>query len=287
MTWMTAAKRWRWLAVAVAASPAVCWAQDAGGPQYGGYQNALDQFFVSGGIIVWFVLFPMSVAMLGLAINYLISIRRGSLMPPEVRQHIQEMLEQRQYREALEFTAAESSMLSYAIHTALGAAGGGVAAMQRALDDAIDERVAKLLRRIEILNIIGNIAPMIGLFGTIYGLILAFNQLVLERGTPEPAQLAGAISVAMVTTFWGLLAAIPALSFFAWFRNRIDGVAAECALVGEDLLNLIQPGAKGQQPAAGGKQPAAQAPRPAPAAAGGPPPVARRVDGEDTSASPG
>lgn len=244
------------------------WAQDAA--SNGGYTSALDQFFTSGGIIVWFVQFPMSIVMVALAVHYVIGIRRSTLLPEEVHQQIQGLLEQRQYREALEFTATEPSMLSGAMHAALSAAGGGFAAMQRSLDDSVDERVGKLLRKIEIMNIIGNIAPMIGLFGTIYGMILAFNQLVLAGGSPDPAKLAGAISTALVTTFWGLLTAIPALSVFAFFRNRIDGLAAECAVVAEDLLGMIQPSKPGPAPA----------PKTEPAAAksGIRPPVAQRLD---------
>jgi len=263
------------------------------------YTSALQQFFVSGGPIVWFVLLPLSVAMAAMAIWCALTIRRGNLVPEPVRQQVKELIEQRQYREALEFTALEPSMLSSVIHAALSAASGGYAAMQRALAEAVEERAANLLRRAEYMNIIGNISPMIGLFGTVYGMIRAFHELVLARGTPEPARLAEGISVALVTTFWGLLIAIPALSVFAIFRNRIDGLAAECALTADELLSVLQPATRpaAQQPVA--QQPAGQTKPAAPAAGGsqGPqkaenpkgqdaarPPVAERIDESDRQA---
>ena len=221
----------------VAAHCGVALAQQDQPAQTAEYTSALQQFFVSGGPIVWFVLLPLSTAMVAMAIWCGITIRRGNLVPDQVRRQVQDLIDQRQYREALEFTSLEPSMLSYAIHGALSAASGGYAAMERALADSVDERSNKLLRRAEYMNIIGNISPMIGLFGTVCGMISAFNTLVLARGTPEPALLAGGISTALVSTFWGLLIAIPALSAFAIFRNRIDGLAAECAVVGEELLN--------------------------------------------------
>ncbi len=190
-------------------------------------------------------------------------------MPLEVREQVQQMIEQRQYREALEFTSAEPSMFSYVVHSAMAAATGGAAAMRRALDEAVEERTTKLLRRVEYMNMIGAISPMLGLFGTTYGIILALNELVLARGTPEPAQLAGAIGTALVCTFWGLMTAIPALAMFAIFRNRTDGLAAECALAAEDLLGAIhaanRPGhsAASRQPAAAEKEPAKSGVRPA------------------------
>ncbi len=100
----------------------------------------------------------------------------------------------------------------------------------------LEQQSSVLFRKIEWLNIIGNVAPMIGLFGTVWGMIEAFNRIVRAHGQPEPDQLAGAISIAMVTTLWGLFAAIPALAAYGSLRNRIDGLSAEVALVAEKVL---------------------------------------------------
>ncbi len=95
----------------------------------------------------------------------------------------------------------------------------------------------RLLRRIEYLNVIGNVSPMIGLFGTVVGMIQAFARIYSAAGgMPEADKLAGDIAVALVTTFWGLLIAIPALSAFALFRNRIDTYAAEVVKLCDGLL---------------------------------------------------
>jgi biopolymer transport protein ExbB len=252
-------------------------AADAAGPHYGGYANALDQFFWSGGGIVWFIQFPLSIVMVSLAIHYALVIRRGTMVPEEVRQQVQSLVEQRQYREALEFTGAEPSMFSHVVHYSLTAASGGYVAMRKAMDEAVEERTTKLLRKVEYMNMIGAVSPMIGLFGTTYGIILALNEMVLARGTPEPAQLAGAISTALVCTFWGLMTAIPALMLFAIFRNRVDGLAADCALAAEDLLGMIQP-IGGKPAAAPQAKPAAPAPGAKTEAGAGRPPVAQRLD---------
>lgn len=241
----------------------------------GGYTSALDQFFWSGGGIVIYIQFPLSVIMVALAVQLALMIRRAIIVPPEVRQQVQGMIEQRQYRETLEFTATEPSMFSYVVHSALSAATGGPTAMRKALDEAVEERTTKILRRVEYMNMIGAVSPMLGLFGTTYGIILALNALVLARGTPEPTQLAGAIATALVCTFWGLMTAIPALAMFAIFRNRTDGMAAECALAAEDLLAAIQPAGKAAAPA--GQRPAGK-PEPAAAKSGVRPPVAQRLD---------
>ena len=102
--------------------------------------------------------------------------------------------------------------------------------------ESLQEQAMTLFRRIEWLNIIGNVSPMVGLFGTVLGIIKMFNSLALAGGQPHPSQLAGGISVALVTTFWGLLIAIPALTVHGFFQNRIETLVSEAAVEGETIL---------------------------------------------------
>jgi len=83
-----------------------------------------------------------------------------------------------------------------------------------------------------------------GLFGTVYGMILAFQQLVASGGSPDPAKLAAGISTALVTTFWGLIVAIPALAAYALIRNKIDALTSEGLVIAEELISPFKPGAK-------------------------------------------
>ena len=77
---------------------------------------------------------------------------------------------------------------------------------------------------------------MVGLFGTVFGMIKLFNAIVISGGQPQPAQFAGGISVALVTTFWGLLIAIPALTVHSILRNRIESLTADAA---EEVENIL------------------------------------------------
>jgi biopolymer transport protein ExbB len=100
------------------------------------------------------------------------------------------------------------------------------------------------LRPLEYLNVLGNIAPMLGLFGTVYGMIVAFQTLVEEGGSADPGKLAAGISTALVTTFWGLIVAMPALAAYALIRNKIDALTSEGILIAEELINTFKPGNK-------------------------------------------
>ena len=111
--------------------------------------------------------------------------------------------------------------------------------METAMAEVLDRDTTSMLRRIEWLNIIGNVAPMIGLFGTVWGMIDAFTGIVHAGGQPEPADLAGGISTALVTTWWGMVVAIPALAAYGFLRNRIDSLSAQTAVTVEELLRDV------------------------------------------------
>jgi biopolymer transport protein ExbB len=236
-------------AVVVLAATTAAMAQGAAAEPGGPAELSwFDHFVVAGGWITWAILLPLSVATVALAFYYGVTLRRATLLPPESEKGVEELLGKRKYAEALRFTADEPSVLSSVLNAALVEAERGFAAMERAVEETLEDRTARLMRKIEYLNVIGSIAPMIGLFGTVYGMIRLFASIRAAGAIPEPAVIADEISIALVTTFWGLAIAIPALSVFALYRNRIDVLMAECALTCERLLNVFKPGAAAVPP---------------------------------------
>ena len=113
--------------------------------------------------------------------------------------------------------------------------------MQAGLEQAATEVMASRVRRVEILNVIGQVSPMLGLFGTVYGMILAFQSIVTSGGNAYPVLLAGGIGTALVTTFWGLVVAIPALAGYAVLRGRLDATLAEAFGEAETLVERFRP----------------------------------------------
>jgi biopolymer transport protein ExbB len=162
------------------------------------------------------------------------------VVPADVLHQLRAELEARRYDEVVRLTDQDESVLSTTIRSGLAQAGNGAEAMQRAMYDTVEQAAARMMRKIEYLNVIGNVSPMIGLFGTVVGMIRLFASITEAGGIPEPAKIAADISIALVTTFWGLLVAIPALSVFAFFRNRIDSLATECATTAELLLGNLE-----------------------------------------------
>ncbi len=199
-----------------------------------------DFFVVKGGPIA-FGLIGLSIVTIALAIEHAASIRRATMVPPHAAEMTKSLIEKKKYLEAIQFTADEPSMIGYVLNAGLVEASNGYVAMERALEEAIEERSAQLFRKIEYVHIIGNVSPMIGLLGTVTGMIFLFAEIHAADAFPGARIVADRIAVALITTFWGLAVAIPALSIFAIFRNRIDVLTAECALSAEHILAIFKP----------------------------------------------
>ena len=202
--------------------------------------SVFHQFVVSGGVITWFVLVPLSVITLAMVIHFFVSVRRGTLVPPSLAKTLVTAARQGQPHTVIEITRTDPTMLGQSAFAGLSAGENGPQAARDAIDEAVDERATRLFRRIEYLNVIGNVSPMIGLLGTVVGMIQAFNRIYAAGGgVPETSKLVGDIAIALVNTFWGLAIAIPALTTYSFFRNRVDGFAAECIATAEALVAML------------------------------------------------
>jgi len=204
--------------------------------------SIFQHFIVDGGPITWFVLIPLSVVTVTLAIHYLLTIRRGTQAPEGLARMLMEAGRRGQVAHLAERARQEDTMLGQAAYAGLSQLNAGRDAARAAIEEAVEERATKLLHKIEYLNVIGNISPMIGLLGTVYGMIQAFGTIRTSEGAmPKADELAGDIAVAMVTTFWGILIAIIALSAFALFRNRINTYATEAIKLVDGVVALTKP----------------------------------------------
>jgi biopolymer transport protein ExbB len=198
-----------------------------------------EQFFIVGGPVVWFVLLPMSVITVYLATEYCLTIRRKKLLPNDISGTITAVMQQVGFAQLPSRIADRSDFISVAVTRAVAQSGGDLGRIRSLIVESLQEQALALLRKIEWANIIGNVSPMVGLFGTVLGIIKMFNAMAAVGGQPHPSQLAGGISIALVTTFWGLMIAIPALTVHGVFQNRIEILASEAAGQAEKLLSQM------------------------------------------------
>lgn len=204
--------------------------------------SLFSQFFVSGGPIVWFVLLPMSIVMVYFGLDLGFRLRRRRLLPPGRATEIATLAGRHGLAGLAGRLADSEDLISRSIAWAVGKTrkkGFNPDLFREFTSDCLREQGMRLLRRAEGCHLIGTVAPMVGLFGTVFGMIKAFTVLGSAGGQPRPDQLAEAISVALVTTFWGLLVAIPALFMHGFFRTRIESLVSEAALETEALLERL------------------------------------------------
>jgi biopolymer transport protein ExbB len=189
---------------------------------------------------VFWVIMALSVIGLTLIIQAFIKNRASVFMPEETTNQIREMVAQRKFKELIEFTETDDSFISKALNPALKRA-PSFSSMKEAMETAIGEQTAEGFRRIEYLNIIGNLGPLLGLMGTVLGMIDAFSAMQAAHGDTNPAQLAGGISRALTHTFLGLFLALPCLAAFGILRTMVDRLTVRGALIAEELLLMIKP----------------------------------------------
>lgn len=212
-------------------------------------QTFFEQFVIAGGPIVWFVLLPMSFITVYLAVEHSLTIRREKLVSGSIGDRIVAIIRARGPGQLEARISEQNDFVSVATVKAIAHGRGDWFRMRSVLDESLQEQAGGLLRRIEWINLIGNVSPMVGLFGTVFGMIKLFNAIVMAGGQPEPVQLAGGISVALVTTFWGLFIAIPALAMHGVFCNRIETLVNDAVVESENIVPEIRRSLKKQMQA--------------------------------------
>ncbi|QGQ25897.1 MotA/TolQ/ExbB proton channel family protein [Gimesia benthica] len=217
-------------------TPALCLAADDSGDAGASEVSKVDlRQLVDDAGTIGIIIAVLSIAMVALIVEHLISIRSNALMPPGLAEEVHSLIAQQQYRSADSVCKSNPSFLSYILSAGLSEVQMGYGAVEKAMEDAAMQQSARLNRKIEYLSVIGTLSPMLGLLGTVWGMILAFSEFT-AKANPDVAELAPGISKALITTLFGLSVTVPALASFAFFRNRIDELVAQSSLLAEHVF---------------------------------------------------
>ncbi|MBX3423852.1 MAG: MotA/TolQ/ExbB proton channel family protein [Pirellulaceae bacterium] len=192
------------------------------------------------GTIIVLTLLALSMVTAYLIFDQMMILRRREVLPPGIADQIRTLLSQGRATEADQLCRQHPSPLTFVLTNGLSELDFGWQAMEKSMEDAVAEQAAKMYRKIEYLAVIGNLAPMCGLLGTVTGMIFAFQQVAISQGTAGAAELAEGIYSALVTTVAGLVVAIPAMAAFAIFRNRIDQLIAEIAFIAQHVFTPVR-----------------------------------------------
>ncbi|MEM1010986.1 MAG: MotA/TolQ/ExbB proton channel family protein [Planctomycetota bacterium] len=212
---------------------------------------------------VTIVILLCSVVAVTLIIQASLRARRSVLLPDESDAQIEELIQGRNFRELIEFTDEDDSFVSRSLNPALKRA-PSFTEMRESLEAGVADETAEEFRKLEYINILANVGPLLGLLGTVVGIMDAFLAMQKAGGSADVGALAGGISTALGTTMLGLVLAIPSLVAYGVLRNKVDRLTSEGALAAEEFLLMIRPD---KDKAGGSSSSSKPRPRPTPAKA--------------------
>ncbi|MBD3379707.1 MAG: hypothetical protein GF408_04510 [Candidatus Omnitrophica bacterium] len=190
-----------------------------------------------GGVMI--VLAFLSVAAVALIIYYFIEIKQEKLIPQVFVDEVVTLVEKGREEEARKKCVNSENFPSRVLLAGLARKGREKVVVKEAMADEGRRSVDNLWQKLTYLADIAVISPMVGLLGTVLGMIQAFNVIAFQAGAVKPILLASGIAKAMVTTASGLIIAIPAMIFHAYFRGKVQNIAAQLENVSEELYHLL------------------------------------------------
>lgn len=213
-------------------------------PSAGGTSKSLLAYVAAGGP-VGMVIIMLSFVAVVLIVAQVVRVRRTALAPAETIESLDRFLREGKVDSAIAYCQDpdNNSFLTRVMGAALvrcSRSPFGFLELKAALEEVGQLQVARLYRLTDGINLIAAIAPMLGLLGTVIGMVGAFDAIQAADGPVRPDALAGNISQALITTVLGLIVAIPATAAYTYLRNRIDTLADEVGQVIEDLAAHLE-----------------------------------------------
>jgi biopolymer transport protein ExbB len=225
-------------------------AADTGAPPK---KSFLKWLFDASGIF-GMLIFLCSFLMIALFMMNLLHIRRDVILPPDFIEAFEQKINTKDYQGAYELAKNDESIVARVLAAGLSKLNRGYSEAIEGMQEVAEDENMALEHRLSYLALIGTISPMLGLLGTVQGMIMSFEKIANSAVSPKPSELAEGISTALVTTLEGLCVAIPAMIFFTFFKNKVARFVLEVGIISEGLMSRFA--SVGKKPA-GGAAPAA------------------------------
>ncbi len=198
----------------------------------------LWQLIKTGGFIM-VVLFVLSIAAIASITYNFMTLKVNKLSPNYFAEDIMQKLEKKKHKIAEELCKSHKNIISDIVLAGLKKESKGAVFAREAMENCARDKIAGLWQNISYLSDIAIVAPMIGLLGTVLGMIQAFNVIAFQVAVVKPVLLAGGVSKAMVTTAGGLIVAIPVMLFYAYFRGKVQEISNAVASYSTEIIKII------------------------------------------------
>ena len=191
-----------------------------------------------GGVIMW-PIFACSILALAISIERFYSLRRFSIDTREFMDVIRTALRRHRVQEAAQICDEADAPIARIIKAGLLKYNRSKEDIRDAIQDAGQLEIPRLERYMSGLATCASIAPLLGLLGTIQGMIRCFATIEHKQGQVNPSDLAGGIANALVTTFAGLTVAIPTLVVYNYLVARVNNMVLEMEISSSELVDVL------------------------------------------------
>jgi biopolymer transport protein ExbB len=196
------------------------------------------------------VLLLLSIYFGALVIRLFMEFRVSEAVPVPLVDRLEAAIRDKKFQDAYDACKDNDSFLARLVRTGISNLPNGRPEAKESMQTAAEEIVTTMEMKISYLAIIGTLGPMIGLVGTIWGMIMSFQEIANAAGAqPRPEKVAEGISTALFITLEGVTLAVPAIFFFAFFRNRIAHMTMEATRVADRTIASLVAAAKSVKPA--------------------------------------
>ncbi|MFC1510369.1 MotA/TolQ/ExbB proton channel family protein [Candidatus Omnitrophota bacterium] len=211
------------------------------------YIESLDQAkagmtlwdMIKAGGIIMIILLVLSIVTVALVVYSYLTLKEKTLIPTDFADQVIEKLEDKNIRGVNRICADQDNIVSRIVLAGLSKKKRGDIFAKEAMENCGKKEIGDLWQSISYISDIAMVAPLIGLLGTVLGMIQAFNVIAFQTAVVKPLLLAGGVSKAMVTTAGGLIVAIPALLFYSYFRGRVVKISNKVENVSADVIKLV------------------------------------------------
>lgn len=188
----------------------------------------------------------MSFSLVALIIMNVLAARRQNMVPSSLVADFDKLVEAKQYQQAYDLAKTDESFLGHVLAAGMSKVSVGYEQAIESMQNIGEEENMRVEHRLSYLALIGSVAPMVGLLGTVDGMIMSFKVIAnTTTGAPDPQSLAEGVATALFTTLVGLLLAIPAITAYNILRNKVARNVFEIGVVSDELMSRFK-----KQPAA-------------------------------------
>ncbi len=192
-----------------------------------------------GGVVMYPILL-CSVLSLAIFLERLWSLREGRIIPKSFIKEVEEFIRMKKFNEAIALCSTSNSSIARIIYAGLKKAGKSKDEIKEAVNEQGKQEAMELERFLTTLGTIAGVSPLLGLLGTVTGMIKTFNVLAISKQLGDPGMLSAGISEALITTAAGLIVAIPSFIFYKYFTSKVDKLVVKMEGISIRFVELIE-----------------------------------------------